>query len=64
MERIEMNEPTQKPIARPIHATIYIRVPWVLKRDTVKAAQKAKLSVNMWVIECFESCLKEARRGR
>jgi predicted HicB family RNase H-like nuclease len=39
-------------------ATIYIRVPATLKRDADNAAQKQKLSGNVWAMRCIESCLE------
>src|SRR5262249_10476663 len=40
-------------------ATIYLRVPTVLKQRVDQAAAGAKLSVNAWAMKCMERCITQ-----
>jgi predicted HicB family RNase H-like nuclease len=44
-------------------ATIYVRVPALLKRRVEEAAEKASLSANAYVLRCLESCLMKAEES-
>jgi predicted HicB family RNase H-like nuclease len=41
-------------------ATVYTRMTSSLKRDVDAAAEKAGVSVNVWMTRCVEQCLKRA----
>jgi hypothetical protein len=42
-------------------ATLYVRVPSVLKRQVEEASKDANLSVNTFMLRCAENCLKNDR---
>ena len=44
-------------------ATIYVRVPALLKRRVEAAAEEAKLSANAYVLRCLEQCLPRRQRA-
>jgi len=44
-------------------ATIYVRVPASLKKRVDNAAREAKLSSNVWVMQCIEQRLDKGVRG-
>ena len=56
--RNPFDEPPEAEAENEAGATIYIRVPAVLKRSVDAAATKAGVSVNVWAMRCIERCLK------
>ena len=40
-------------------ATLYVRVPSIVKRQVEQAAKEAKLSVNSFMLRCAENCLND-----
>ena len=53
------DEPPEAEAEAEPSATIYVRVPTVLKQRVDQAAAEAKLSVNAWAMKCMERCITQ-----
>src|SRR5262249_41823964 len=53
------DEPPEAEAEAEPSATIYVRVPTVLKQRVDQAAAGAKLSVNAWAMKCMERCITQ-----